>query len=64
MILQAKLLEGFYECPGQQDWQIVVLQYLKLDQEEKSLCTRTVKEAFTSASIKRVRRKGGELDFF
>ena len=61
-VLQAKLHEGFSECPSEQARQMVVLHYLNLghSQDDNSLCTRALKGAFGSANVKRVRRSREE----
>ena len=57
-VLQKKLSEGFEECKGKEVDQMLLLEFLGLNADEKSLATRVVTSMFPECKVKRVQRKG------
>ena len=57
-LLQSHLLENFEECAGKDVDQKSILDFLCLDEKEKSLATRAVTTAFPSCKVHRLKRKG------
>ena len=58
--LSLRLNEGFEEKEGSSTDQGVILEYLSLDEGDKSLLTRAIKSVFPSSELRRIRKKGGE----
>jgi hypothetical protein len=56
--LQSQLQEEFEECCGKEVDQTTILDFLCLDDKEKSLTTRVVTAAFPSCKIQRIQKKG------
>ena len=57
-LLQTKLSEGFEQCKGKEVDQTLILNFLGLNSDEKSLATRVIKSMFPQCEMKRIQRKG------
>lgn len=55
--IYSQLREGFEESKGSITDQSILLEYLHLDEGDKSLLTRAVKTLFPRSELKRIRRK-------
>ena len=59
--LYPRIREGFEEKDVASTDQSVILDYLNLDDSDKSLLTRAVKAVFPSSELRRIRIKGGQM---
>lgn len=62
--LYLRIAEGFEEKEGSSTDQTVLLDYLNLDEGDKSLLTRAVKAVFPSSDLRRIRSKGCQTYLF
>ncbi|CAB3996362.1 Hypothetical predicted protein [Paramuricea clavata] len=56
-VIYSRLCEGFEEKMGSVTNQTALLEYLNLDENDKSLLTRAVKAVFPGANLRRIRKK-------
>ena len=56
-VIYSRLCEGFEEKMGSVTNQTALLEYLNLDENDKSLLTRAVKAVFPGADLRRIRKR-------